>query len=229
MTPRQLRKKISSMISSTPAMPPLDQPTMNDYYYDAAMTAAELVDANELKAQSTINLVVGQTDYLMPSNMLEFVDVRWLNQNNGYYEILHNVELSALSEFRGNVLVYAHAGVYRVAGADYGRTILRLSKAPESAVTGGLVVTYRLKPSRLDAIGDDDQIVDLPENLLKLIPYQVAFYWFSNQGAKPLKDIGANYGQYFNDECQRINRRLGDRRAQDVRREISTDWGGLTL
>jgi len=229
MTPREIRKRVSGLISATPGLPPLDKPTIDGYYYDAAIKAAEMIDLNELKAQQTFDLVVAQTDYLLPANVFELVDVRWLNTDTGYYEVLKNVELSALNEYRGNVLVYAHAGIYRTAGADYGKEILRLSAKPDIAVDDGLIVTYRQNPARLESVSDDGQIIDLPHNVQVAIPYQIAFYWFSNQGAKPLKDLGANYGQYFNDECQRINRRLGDRRQQDVRREISTDWGGITL
>lgn len=229
MTPKEIRRRISGLISATPGLPPLDQPTINAFYYDGALKAAELADIEELKAQDIVSVVASQVDYLMPADVMEFVDVRFLNQNSGFYERLHNVELSALSEYRGDVLVYARAGVYRTAGADRGKKILRLSLTPSAAITNGLVVTYQCKPQRLEDVGDDNEIIDLPERIQSLIPYYAAFQWFSNQGAKPIKDIGAQYYQYFKDECAEFHRKRGDQHQRDVRREISTDWGGLTL
>ena len=230
MTPKEIRKKINSMISSCAGCPPMDQPTMDGFYYDAAIKAAELVDCPQLKAEYAQNIVSGQTDYLAPLDLLEFVDVQFLNSVNEY-ETLRNVELSLLRQYRivDDFAVYAHAGMIRTAGADYGKRILRLAKAPTSDVTDGLIISYKLKPTRLSAVTDTQDIADFPDSIQAAIPYQVAFYWFSLQGAKPIKELGANYGQYFNDQCRMVNGRLGDQHQKDVRRQITTDWGGIVL
>lgn len=229
MTPKDLRKRVSRLISATPGLPPLDKPTIDELYFDAAIKAAELVDVPALKATLLIDLVAGQKDYLVTDDLLEFVDIQWFNQITGYYETLSSVELSTLSQYRGNELVYAHAGKYRTPGADFGKNILRLSAAPSESLTGGILVSYRLKPTRLELIDDAASIIDFPDNVQALIPYQIAFYFFGQQGAKPIKDLGANYGQYFDNECRRINGRLGEQQQRDNRRQISTDWGGMTL
>lgn len=230
MTPKEIRKKINGIISSCAGLPPMDQPTMNGFYYDAAIKAAEMVDCPQLKAEDVQNIVSGQTDYLAPLDLLEFVDVQFLNNVNEY-ETLKNVELSLLRQYRNvdDFAVYAHAGMIRTAGADYGKRILRLAQAPTSNVTDGLVISYKLKPTKLEEVPDTQDIQDFPDSVQAAIPYQVAFYWFSMQGAKPIKDLGANYGQYFADQCRAVQARLGDQQQKDVRRQITTDWGGIVL
>lgn len=229
MTVKEIRRLINSILASTQGVSPMDQPTMNARYFEAATKAAELVDAPELKADFAVNLVQGQKEYLMPLTLHEFVDVQWLNQVTGFYETLKNVELSTLRKDRGHEVVYAHAGTVRTPGADYGKRILKLSQAPEANVTEGLIVYYKAKPTRLEDVSDDTVIVDFPDSVQSIIPYQAAFLWMGWQGSKANKDSATAYNAYFEAECRRVNARLGDQHQKDVRREITTDWGGITL
>jgi hypothetical protein len=229
MTVKETRRRINSILASTQGLAPMDQATMNDQYYEAATKAAELVDAPQLKSELLIDIVQGQQDYLMPLDLHQFVDVQYLNTETGFYEPLKNVELSTLRKDRSDVIVYAHAGVYRTAGADYGKRILRLSLAPEADITSGLLVNYKLKPTRLEDLADTDSIIDFPDAIQAIIPFQAAFLWMGWQGSKSNKDSATAYNQYFEAECRRVNALLGDQHQKDVRREISTDWGGMVL
>ncbi len=228
MTVKEIRRRISSVLSATQGLAPMDQPTMNALYFEAATKAAELVDATELKAEISFDLVAGQVEYLLPLDLHEFVDVQWLNTVTGYYETLHNVELSTLRKDRANGVVYAHAGTVRTAGADYGKRKIKLNLVPENVVAG-LVVYYKLKPTKLEDVADTTVIVDFPDSIQSILPFQAAFLWMGWQGTKVNKDSAVAYNTYFENECRRVNARLGDQHQKDVRREITTDWGGMTL
>lgn len=227
MTPERMRYRINSVMSSHAGLPPMDKPTMDDLYYEAALKACELVDVPQLKTENLQNVVIGQQVYYAPLDLHEFVDVQWLNPESGYYEGVTNVEFSTLRQQR-DVVVYAHAGVERTAGADYGKRKIKISLAPVQGSTNGLLIGYKQKPARLDSLTDSTDIVDFPESIQAVIPYQVAFLWFGWQGSKANKDV-AGYNAYFEAECRRINARLSDQQQKDVRRQITTDWGGFTL
>src|SRR5574343_1508456 len=188
VTVKEIRRQISSILATTQGMPPMDQSTMNAKYYEAAAKAAELVDTPNLKTEILMDVVAGQKDYLAPADLMEFVDVQYLNTVTGCYETMKNVELSTLRQDRGNQIVYAHAGVYRTPGVDFGRKIIRFSLAPEANITNGLLISYRSKPLKLESLADTDEVVDFPDSIQAIIPWQAAFLWMGLQGSKVAKD-----------------------------------------
>lgn len=227
MTPAEIRYRINSVMSSHAGMPPMDKTTMDQLYYEAALKASELVDCPQLKAESIQNIVSGTSEYLLPTTLHEFVDVQLLNSVTGYYEPLDCVEFSLLRNYQ-EYTVYAHSGIERTAGADYGKRKIKLAPAPVENLTNGLQVTYKLKPTRLSALTDTAEVLDFPESIQAAIPMMVAFLWFGWQGSKANKEV-AGYNSYFEAECRRVAARLSDQQQQDVRRQITTDWGGIVL
>lgn len=226
MTPFQFRQKANALMSSVVGLPPMDKPTMESLYYDVALRIAESIDFNELNTSDVQSLVADQSDYNAPANLHKFVDVRILDTSSGDYLEIDCVELSKLDNGRVTT-AYAHAGVVR-SGVTRGRKILRLGPTPTEAVTDGLMITYKQFPQQLSEIADTDTIIDFPESVVRVIPYEACYMWYAGQGVKANKDV-AGWHVHFESEMNRIIKTMSGQQQRDSRKTVNIDFGGITL
>jgi hypothetical protein len=232
MTVQEFREVVQSLLGPQTGLPPMSKAVLDSLYFNTAQHVVESIDLPWLRGDESQNVVAGQADYYLPTTLHFPLSLHLYNTSEQQWWKMDAVLPEDAIQVVGDeeVTKYAHCGIETADGGDRGRWKIKLFPTPTVAITNGLRVLFKKKPTKLASHpSDSSEIIEFPESLLMGMAYRCAWLWASRMGAPgATKDIGV-YLQFYEEEMRRINARFGSLHTPDVRPAQHSSPLGIVL
>lgn len=231
MTVQEFRELTQAVAGPHTGLPPMSKAVIDSLYFNTALHVVESIDLPWLRGDDSQNIVAGQADYYLPVNLHVPLSIHRYASTYQVWEKLEAVlpeDAIQTSTVDDEYTTYSHCGVETSAGGDYGRWKIKLYPTPTEAITSGLRVLYKKKPTKLASHSSDSaEIVEFPESLLMPMAHRCVWLLASRGGmGNASKDI-ASYNLFYESELRRVAARFNELQSHDV--ELRQMPGSLTI
>lgn len=231
MTVQEFRELTQAVAGPHTGLPPMSKAVIDSLYFNTALHVVESIDLPWLRGDDSQNIVAGQADYYLPVNLHVPLSVHRYASTYQVWEKLDAVlpeDAIQTSTVNDEYTTYSHCGVETSAGGDYGRWKIKLYPTPTEAITNGLRVLYKKKPTKLASHSSDSaEIVEFPESLLMPMAHRCVWLLASRGGmGNASKDI-ASYNLFYESELRRVAARFNELQNHDA--EVRQMPGSLTI
>lgn len=231
MTVQEFRELVQSIAGPHTGLPPMSKAIIETLYFNTALHVVESIDIPWLRGDDSQNIVANQADYYLPVNLHVPLSIHRYASTYQVWEKLEAVlpeDVIQTSTTDDEYTTYSHCGVETSAGGDYGRWKIKLYPTPTEAITSGLRVLYKKKPTKLASHSSDSaEIVEFPESLLMPMAHRCVWLLASRGGmGNASKDI-ASYNLFYESELRRVAARFNELQNHDA--EVRQMPGSLTI